>query len=138
MAYAPELMRARPYHFSLPLLFRTFLVGMLALAIVGKPVLAELCDAHELMHMMAKVEAGKHDGAAPMHVDTVAEARSDRDHATGAHQQIHSAAATPAYVQPFTALTVPPARFAALAPPLYEALAPAARGFDSPFRPPIA
>jgi hypothetical protein len=73
-----------------------------------------------------------------MHIDTAAEARSDRDHASGAHQQVHAAAATPADVEPFTALTVPPARFAALAPPVYEALAPPARGFDSPFRPPIA
>ena len=119
----------------LPLLrlFRTLLMGLLALGIVVKPVMGELCDAHELMHLAAQVE-----GAAAKHVDSVAEARSDRDHANGKHQGLHASDASPASVDLFPALTVPPARFVALSLPTHEAAAPPARGFDSPFRPPIA
>ena len=115
----------------LPLLrtLRTLLFGMLALAIVAKPVLAELCDAHALAHLSA---------AASKHVDSAAEKRSDRDHASGGHQTLHASDASPAFVEPFPALTVPPAHFAASAPPAIDDEAPPARGFDSPFRPPIA
>ena len=111
-------------------LFRTLLLAMLALAIVAKPVLAELCDAHALAHLSA--------AAAAKHVDSAAEKRSDRDHASGKHQTLHASDASPAYVEPFPALTVPPSRFAATAPPVFDEAAPPARAFDSPFRPPIA
>jgi hypothetical protein len=104
---------------------------MLALALVGKPVLAELCDAHALSHLAGAAAVTKH-------VDTVSEARSDRDHASGAHQLLHAFDASPAFVELFPALTVPPSRFAAVAPPVFDEAAPPARGFDSPFRPPIA
>jgi hypothetical protein len=110
-------------------LFRTLLLAMLALAIVAKPVLAELCDAHALAHLTA---------AAAKHVDSASEKRSDRDHASGRHQTLHASDASPAYVEPFPALTVPPSRFAASAPPVFDEAAPPARPFDSPFRPPIA
>jgi len=109
-------------------LLRTLVLGLLALAIVGKPVLAELCDTHELTHLMASSK----------HVDTASEARSDRDHASGKHQVLHAFDATPGYVQPFTALTVPPSRFPPTAPAVVDEAAPPARAFDSPFRPPIA
>jgi hypothetical protein len=115
----------------LPNFLRTLVVGMLALALVGKPVLAELCNVHSLTHLSQSTAAAKH-------VDTVAEARSDRDHASGAHQLLHAFDASPAFVELVPVLTVPPARFTALAPPVYRALAPPARSFDSPFRPPIA
>jgi hypothetical protein len=114
-------------------LFRTLVMGLLMLAIVGKPVLAELCDAHTLSHLFAASES-----AGKAHVDTVAEARSDRDHASGAHELLHAFDASPAFVELFPALTVPPARFTTIAPPVLVAVAPPARGFDSPFRPPIA
>ena len=117
-------------------LLRTLVMGMLVLAIVAKPVLAELCDAHVLAHLIAQGEAK--DGPLAKHVDSAAEARSDRDHASGAHQGLHASDASPAWVEPFPAITVPPARFAHAALPVHEALAPAARAFDSPFRPPIA
>ena len=107
---------------------RTVVMGMLMLALVGKPLLAELCNVHALTHL----------GASSQHVDTVAEARSDQDHASGAHQLLHAFDASPAYLELFPVLTVPPARFAAIAPPAYRALAPPAPRIDSPFRPPIA
>ena len=113
-------------------LFRNLVVGLLVLAFVGKPVLAELCDTHALTHL-----AGS-SAAAVKHVDTVAEARSDRDHASGAHQLLHAFDASAAHVELFPVLTVPPARFTAMAPPVYRAMASPARVFDSPFRPPIA
>jgi hypothetical protein len=114
----------------LPLLrvLRTLVLGMLALAIVAKPVLGELCDTHALTHLMASAK----------HVDSAAERRSDRDHDTGRHQTLHAFDASPGYIEPFTALTVPPARFANGAPPAIDEAAPPARAFDSPFRPPIA
>jgi hypothetical protein len=118
-------------------LFRTLVMGMLMLAIVGKPVLAELCNVHSLSHLIAAGEIAAHEKV-PMHVDTAAEARSDHDHASGAHQLLHAFDASAAFVELFPALTVPPSRFAAIAPPVHEAAAPPARGFDSPFRPPIA
>ena len=111
---------------------RTLVMGLLVLAIVGKPVLAELCNVHALTHEFAG-SAG-----APAHVDTAAEARSDRDHASGAHQLLHAFDASPAFVELFPTLAVPPSRFAAAAPPVYSALAPPARSVESPFRPPIA
>jgi hypothetical protein len=116
-------------------LFRTLVMGVLVLAIVAKPVLAELCNVHELMHLIA---AGEPASKAPMHVDSVAEARSDKDHASGAHQLLHAFDASAAYVELFPVLTVAPAQFAHIAPPAHEAIAPPARAFDSPFRPPIA
>jgi hypothetical protein len=117
-------------------LLRTLVMGVLVLAIVAKPVLAELCNVHELMHLIA---AGEPASKAPMHVDSVAEARSDKDHASGAHQLLHAFDASAAYVELFPVLTVAPAQFAShIAPPVHEAIAPAARAFDSPFRPPIA
>src|SRR5881394_1210472 len=119
-------------------LFRTLVMGMLVLAIVAKPVLAELCNLHALTHLIAAKEAaepGNH--RAPIHVDTAAEARSDHDHASGGHELLHAFDTSPAVVELFPVLGLPPAHFAAIAPPRYEALAPAARGFDSPFRPPI-
>jgi hypothetical protein len=113
----------------LPLLrlFRTLVMGMLVLAVIGKPVLAELCNVHALTHAFAST-----------HLDSAAEARSDSDHAKGAHQLLHAFEASAAFVELFPALTVPPARFTALAPPPHRAAAPAAHRFDSPFRPPIA
>jgi hypothetical protein len=116
-------------------LLRNLVMGMLVLAIVAKPVLAELCNVHELMHLIA---AGEPASKPPIHVDTIAEARGDKDHASGAHQLLHAFDASAAFVELFPVLTVAPARFAHIAPPVYEALAPPARGFDSPFRPPIA
>jgi HAMP domain-containing protein len=116
-------------------LFRTLVMGVLVLAIVAKPVLAELCNVHELMHLIA---AGEPASKPPIHVDSVAEARSDKDHASGAHQLLHAFDASAAYVELFPALTAAPAQFAHIAPPVHEAIAPAARAFDSPFRPPIA
>ena len=116
-------------------LLRNLVMGMLVLAIVAKPVLAELCNVHELMHLIA---AGEPANKPPIHVDTLAEARGDRDHASGAHQLLHAFDASAAFVELFPVLTVPPVRFEAIAPPVYEVLAPPARGFDSPFRPPIA
>ena len=113
-------------------LLRTLMIGMLMLAIVAKPLLAELCDMHALTHV---VSAASHSA---QRADTPAEARSDRDHASGAHQLLHAFEASVAFVEPFPVLTVAPARFAHLAPRSYEALAPPARAFDSPFRPPIA
>ena len=115
-------------------LFRTLVLGMLALAIVAKPVLAEFCNAHALAHAaeVAVGAGGAHAG------DSAAEARSDQDHASGRHAVLHAADATPGYVEPFPALTVPPARFAASAPPPLDEDAPPARLPDSPFRPPIA
>ena len=110
---------------------QTLVMGLLVLAIVGKPVLAELCNVHALTHEFAGA-------GAPAHVDTAAEARSDRDHASGAHQLLHAFDASPAFVELFPTLAVPPARFAATAPPVYEALAPPVRNAESPFRPPIA
>ena len=107
---------------------RTLVMGMLVLAIVGKPLLAELCNVHALTHI----------GASATHVDTVAEARSDEDHASGAHQLLHAFDASPAFVELFPVLTVPPSRFTAIAPPVYRALAPPVRSVESPFRPPIA
>jgi hypothetical protein len=111
----------------LPRLFRTLVLALVALAVVGKPVLAELCNVHELTHLTAS-----------KHVDSASEARSDRDHASGKHQTLHAFDASPGYIEPFQALTVPPSRFAASAPPVFDEAAPPARGFDSPFRPPIA
>ena len=120
----------------LPLLylFRTLVLGLLMLGVAIKPVLAELCDAHEISHAVAGVEGA----AAASHVDTAAEARSDRDHASGAHQSLHASDASAAFVELFPALTVPPVHFAALTLPSHEASAPPAHRFDSPFRPPIA
>ena len=121
-------------------LFRTLVMGMLVLAVIGKPVLAELCNVHALTHLIAAGEAAGGPGhEAPLvHVDTAAEARSDRDHASGAHQLLHAFEACAAFVELFPVLTVPPSRFAEAAPPVHEAIAPLARSFDSPFRPPIA
>jgi hypothetical protein len=121
---------ARP---SLPNFLRTLVLGLLALAIVVKPVLAELCNAHAISHAAATAAA-----AAAKHVDSAAEERSDRDHASGKHQVLHAADATPGYIEHFAALTVPPSRFAEAAPPALDDEPPPARGFDSPFRPPIA
>jgi hypothetical protein len=109
-------------------LLRTIVFALLALAIVAKPVLGELCETHELTHLMASSK----------HVDSASEARSDRDHASGRHQTLHAFDASPGYAQPFTALTVPPSRYAASTPPVLDDAAPPARAFDSPFRPPIA
>ena len=121
---------ARP-SLPLPRLLRTLVLALVALAVVGKPVLAELCDAHALAHLTAAAAAAKH-------VDTAAEKRSDRDHASGKHQTLHSFDASAAMVELFPTLTVPPARFAAAALPVHVAEAAPARAFDSPFRPPIA
>jgi hypothetical protein len=121
--------------FPLLRLLRTLVMGMLVLAIIGKPVLAELCNVHAITHL---IEAGEFPGKAPIHVDTAAEARSDLDHASGAHQLLHAFDASAAFVELFPVLTVPPAHFDAIAPPVHEVLAPPTRGFDSPFRPPIA
>ncbi len=118
-------------------LFRTLVLGIVMLTLIGKPVLAELCNVHALTHLIDAAEAGK-PGLAPMHVDTVAEARGDLDHASGAHQLLHAFDASPAFVELFPALTVPPSRFAAIAPPVYRELAPPALAVESPFRPPIA
>jgi hypothetical protein len=107
---------------------RTLLLSLVALAIMAKPVLGELCETHELTHLMASSK----------HVDTAAEARSDRDHASGKHQTLHAFDTAPGYIQPFIALTVPPLRYAASQPPVLDEAAPPARAFDSPFRPPIA
>ena len=115
---------------------RTLVMGLLVLAIVGKPVLAELCNVHALTHEFATQAEGA--GKAPAHVDTAAEARSDLDHASGAHQLLHAFDASPAFVELFPTLAVPPSRFDAIAPPVYRALAPPVRTVESPFRPPIA
>jgi len=122
-------------------LFRTLVLGMVALALIGKPVLAELCNVHALSHLIAAEEAAEGKASlsrAPMHVDTAAEARSDKDHASGAHQLLHAFDASPAFIELFPVLTVPPSRFAAIAPPVYRSLAPPALAVESPFRPPIA
>jgi hypothetical protein len=121
-------------------LFRTLVMGMLVLAVIGKPVLAELCNVHALTHLIAAGGAASPAGheAAPVHVDTASEARSDRDHASGAHQLLHAFEASAAFVELFPVLTVPPAHFAAIAPPVYRSLAPPAPVVESPFRPPIA
>jgi hypothetical protein len=120
-------------------LLRTLVLGMVALALIGKPVLAELCNVHALSHLIAEEEAGKPGlDRLPAHVDTAAEARADLDHASGAHQLLHAFDASPAFVELFPVLGVPPARFAAIAPPAYRSLAPPSRGYDSPFRPPSA
>jgi hypothetical protein len=108
-------------------LFRTLVLGIVVLTLIGKPVLAELCGVHALTHM----------GNIP-HVDSAAEARIDKDHASGAHQLLHAFDASPAFIELFPVLTVPPARFTAIAPPVYRSLAPPARVVESPFRPPIA
>jgi len=118
-------------------LFRTLVLGMLVLAVIGKPVLAELCNVHALTHLIAEGEA-KAGHPVDAHVDTAAEARSDSDHAKGAHQLLHAFDASPAFVELFPLLTVPPSRFAEIAPQVHVAVTPQARGFDSPFRPPIA
>ena len=124
-------------HGRQPLLrYARFLVmGMLALAIIAKPVLAEFCNAHAIAH--AAAEAAGQDAHADSG-DSAGDARSDHDHASGKHQTLHAYDASPAYVEPFPALGVPPARFAAQALPAYTAAAPPARRPDSPLRPPIA
>jgi len=96
-----------------------------------------LCNVHSLTHLIADSEA-KAGHAAPVHVDTAVEARVDSDHASGAHQLLHAFDASAAFVELFPVLTVPPSRFTAVAPPVYRAFAPPSRGFESPFRPPIA
>ena len=47
---------------------RTLVMGLMALAMIGKPVLAELCNVHALSHLGSIATA---------HVDSAAEARSD-------------------------------------------------------------
>ena len=117
-------------------LFRTLVLVLLALGVVAKPILGELCDAHALVHLIAR-EAAKND-ARHQHVDTAAEARSDRDHASGADQSLHASDASPAFVEVFPALTVPPAHFASVALPSHVAPSFIVRALDSPLRPPIA
>ena len=117
-------------------LFRTLLLGLLALGVVAKPVLGELCDAHALVHLLAERAAAN--DPVRQHVDSAAEARGDRDHASGADQALHASDATAAFVELFPALTVPPAPFASVALPLHQATTFVVRAIDSPLRPPIA
>ena len=126
--FAPKLRQMLPARHPALRLFRSFVLGLVMLAIVGKPLLAELCDTHALTHL----------SAAAKHVDSVAEARSDKDHAAGKHQVLHASDASPAFVELFPALAVTPVPFTAVSLPAYEAAAPPALRFDSPFRPPIA
>lgn len=112
----------------LPRLLRTFMVGLLMLGIVAKPVMSVICETHELSHLIA----------ASGHVDSAAEARSDSDHASGAHQFVHAGDTTPAYIEPLAMLSVPALAYAADAPAPVDDVAPVARRPDTPFRPPIA
>jgi hypothetical protein len=112
----------------LPGFLRTLVLGLVMLAIAGKPVLAELCDTHALSHLVT----------AAKHVDSASEARSDRDHASGRHATLHAFDATAAFIELFPALAVPPALFTAVSLPPHVAATPPALRFDSPFRPPIA
>lgn len=111
----------------LPRLFRTFVVGLLMLGIVAKPVISLICETHELSHLVAS-----------KHVDSAAEARSDRDHASGKHQFVHAGDTTPATLPPLLTLNVPAIPYAADAPAPAGDVAPPARRPDTPFRPPIA
>ena len=112
----------------LPEFFRTLVLGLLVLSFVAKPLLAELCDTHALSHLVT----------AAKHVDSATEASSDRDHASGKHATLHASDASPAFVELFPALAVPPALFVAVSLPPHVAAAPPVLRFDSPFRPPIA
>jgi hypothetical protein len=112
----------------LPEFLRTLVLGLVMLAIVGKPVLAELCDTHALSHLVT----------AAKHVDSASEVRSDRDHASGKHATLHAFDAAAAFVELFPALSVPPALFTTMGLPPHVAAAPPVLRFDSPFRPPIA
>lgn len=112
----------------LPSLLRTFMVGMLMLGVLAKPILSLICETHELTHLMASSD----------HVDSAAEQRSDADHARGDHQLVHAGDTTPAYIEPLVTLTVPAIPYADAAPAPANDVAPPSRHVDSPFRPPIA
>ncbi len=111
---------------------RAGLLALLMLGVVVKPMLGSFCDIHALGDAVAGFVLDAGDlPAGPEH-------QGDRDHARGAHGQLHEDNNSGAYADLVAVIVVPAGPIGATALPPLTALAVPFQPVAAPFRPPIA
>ncbi|MEO8307983.1 MAG: hypothetical protein ABI616_08075 [Pseudomonadota bacterium] len=88
----------------LPTLLRACLLGLLMLAVIGKPMSSTMCELHQLGHTIAALSHSQ------FHEDSSAERQMDSDHAKGGHGLLHGSDQGGTYADIATVVTVPVVR----------------------------
>jgi hypothetical protein len=115
----------------LPILLRASLLGLLMLAVVGKPMTSSMCVTHQLGHTLSA------SGHGHFHHDSGAERQMDSDHANGAHDLLHGGDHG-TYADIAAVITLPVVRFESDVILLPTELPAPLKHVARPFRPPIA
>jgi hypothetical protein len=127
--YSPIVAR----HFNhLPVLLRAGLLGLLLLAVVGKPISSTWCETHQLVHT---ISALSHDH---FHRDSVGERQLDADHAKGVHGSLHAGDQGSTYADIAAVVTVPEVRFESMWITVPAETPVPSQPIARLFRPPIA
>ena len=115
----------------LPTLLRASLLGLMMLAVVGKPMSSSMCEIHQLGHTLAALSHSQ------FHDESSAERQMDSDHAKGAHGLLHGGDQGGTYADIAAVVTVPVVRLES-DPVLIPAELPVPlQHIARPFRPPI-
>lgn len=116
----------------LPTLLRASLLGLLALAVVSKPITSWMCETHQLGHTLALLSHSH------FHDDSVSERQLDSEHASGAHGLLHGGEHGGTYADIAAVVTLPIVRFESEPISLPTELQVPLQHVARPFRPPIA
>jgi hypothetical protein len=116
----------------LPILLRASLLGLLVLAVVGKPMASSMCEIHQLGHTLAALSH------VSFHSDSAAERQMDTEHAKGAHGLLHGGDQGSTYADIAAVVTLPVVHFESdqIALPAESPMPP--QQITRLFRPPIA
>jgi hypothetical protein len=116
----------------LPVVLRASLLGLLLLAVVGKPMASSLCEIHQLGHTLA---ARSH---VNFHSDSAAERQMDSEHASGAHGLLHGGDQGSTYADIAAVVTLPVVHFESVQISLPAESRMPPQQITRLFRPPIA
>jgi hypothetical protein len=116
----------------LPVILRASLLGLLMLAVVGRPLSSLVCETHQLGHLSAA------SSQASSHVDSLAELQLDADHANGAHGLLHGSDKGGTYADIAAVVTLPIVRFESVPVSMPTELPVTVQPATRPFRPPMA
>jgi hypothetical protein len=128
-SYSPQV----PASFKrLPILLRASLLGLLILAVVGKPMASSMCEIHQLGHTFAALSHTQ------FHDESNAERQMDSEHASGAHGLLHGSDNSGTYADIAPVVTLPVIRFESEPISLPTERTVPSQQIVRPFRPPIA
>lgn len=114
------------------ILLHLSLLGMVMLAVVGRPLYSSWCVTHQLGHTLGAFSQEK------FREDSSAERQLDAEHASGAHGQLHGDDVGGEYADIATAMAVPAVYFDSVPNPYLTELPVPVQHVTNPFRPPMA